>query len=199
MTRTLTEAIEALRRLRFVATGERDEGPESCDLDLVLDAAEVVDQRARHPVTGEAICPWCRKTNVDVHSCHDAYERLGELLKDSEAEVRRLRDIISEGEAAGYEEGMAALQEEVARLRAEREHLVSQAGPDSCADLFARCERADEEVARLRGLARDAIELADEGWSYAPPYFRDKWSCDVRLAALHTHLDENTDTEEPQC
>ena len=36
-----------------------------------------------------------------------------------EAEVARLRDIITPGEAAGYEVGMAALEAEVARLRTE--------------------------------------------------------------------------------
>ena len=36
----------------------------------------------------------------------------------AEAEVARLRDIISPGDAAAYEEGMAALQVKVERLRA---------------------------------------------------------------------------------
>jgi hypothetical protein len=34
----------------------------------------------------------------------------------------------------------------------------------------------------------DAIELADEGWTYASDYFRTKWRCDERLQELRTFL-----------
>lgn len=53
-------------------------------------------------------------------------------LDEARAEVARLRDIISPGEAAAYEEGMAALQARVAFLRdrladaAAAEHLLTR-------------------------------------------------------------------------
>ena len=66
---------------------------------------------------------------------HD--ERLGHgpLLLDAAAEIERLRDIISPGDAAAYEEGMAAL--------------------------LARCETAEARLAEAHALLAHVDELRE--------------------------------------
>lgn len=36
----------------------------------------------------------------------------------------------------------------------------------------------------VRAVLRDAIDLAEEGWAYASPYFREKWSAEERIEVL---------------
>lgn len=43
--------------------------------------------------------------------------------------------------------------------------------------------------AELIDLLNEAIELAEEGWSYAPEYFRTKWDSEGRLAGLRGVFD----------
>lgn len=40
------------------------------------------------------------------------------------------------------------------------------------------------EILRLRIAIADAIELANEGWGYADPYFRVKWEFEDRRDAI---------------
>ena len=47
-----------------------------------------------------------------------------------------------------------------------------------------RAERAEAEAERLRRLVEDAVCHADEGWSYASDYFREKWQCEARSSEL---------------
>lgn len=77
---------------------------------------------------------------------HD--ERLGHgpLLLDAAAEIERLRDIISPGDAAAYEEGMAAL---LARCEAAEARL-------------AKAERDEDQLIKERDYAEKmADKLAD--------------------------------------
>ena len=47
----------------------------------------------------------------------------GEQMAELRAEIARLRDIINPGQAAAYEEGMAALEEKAAILKKENLYL----------------------------------------------------------------------------
>jgi hypothetical protein len=53
-------------------------------------------------------------------------------------------------------------------------------------------EEATAEVTRLRAALGEALDSADEGWSYASDYFRDKWRDDKRLAELRTLAGKET-------
>ena len=41
-----------------------------------------------------------------------------------------------------------------------------------------------DRVEQLEAGLREALQIAHEGWGYAPDYFRDKWMDLERLAAL---------------
>ena len=45
-------------------------------------------------------------------------------------------------------------------------------------------ELALHELAKLRKALDDAIDFAEEGWSYADKYFKDKWGFEEGLAEL---------------
>ncbi len=53
------------------------------------------------------------------------------------------------------------------------------------------------EVARLRTELREAIEFAGEGWSYASPYFQEKWAYDERLAEFASAIETPRPTSAP--
>lgn len=55
---------------------------------------------------------------------------------------------------------------------------------------FATQNPADaaQEILRLRKAVADAVELADEGWGYADPYFRVKWEFQSRRDAILASL-----------
>lgn len=40
------------------------------------------------------------------------------------------------------------------------------------------------ELSKIIGALTDALELCDEGWSYADPFYRAKWDYDVRCNKL---------------
>lgn len=45
---------------------------------------------------------------------------------------------------------------------------------------------------RYKQALEDAIELAEEGWGYATPYFQEKWESEERIARLKDTLEEET-------
>jgi len=47
---------------------------------------------------------------------------------------------------------------------------------------------AEQRVERLRVALADGVELAEEGWSYASDYFREKWGARSGLDALCSAL-----------
>lgn len=56
-----------------------------------------------------------------------------------------------------------------------------------------RCADHGSARAREAGLRKalaDAIELAEEGWGYASPYFREKWGVTARVQRLQDALRE---------
>ena len=61
-------------------------------------------------------------------------------------------------------------------------------------DLCAECGR--NKIDMLQRALVDAIDLAAEGWSYAPDYFRDKWGADERLEELRAVMPAPSVTEE---
>ena len=57
--------------------------------------------------------------------------------------------------------------------------------------VFFNVENFDRMLTRIKQLERalaEAIELAEEGWGYASPYFREKWACEQRIAELRALL-----------
>lgn len=54
--------------------------------------------------------------------------------------------------------------------------------------LVAEVPRLQAENARLRQDLTDAVELAEEGWSYATEYFKSKWTSEERIAVLRAVL-----------
>ena len=61
---------------------------------------------------------------------------------------------------------------------------------DAANGLTDTVEALEAEVKRLRAALRDGIELAEEGWGYAMPYFREKWDVDGRVERLKEALGE---------
>lgn len=64
-----------------------------------------------------------------------------------------------------YQNRIAELESEVARLRAALEHCQSQAGPDSCADVLVQCEELRRENAELRKDAERYQWLRNQHWN----------------------------------
>ena len=60
----------------------------------------------------------------------------------------------------------------------------------------AEVELERERAERLAEALDDAIQLADEGWSYASDYFRNKWNYTGEADALRAILDANRTKEE---
>jgi len=62
----------------------------------------------------------------------------------------------------------------------------------SADDMLARAisERDAElaETAKLRDALSESVDLAEEGWAYAPEYFRNKWRCKERIAKLRAEI-----------
>jgi len=48
--------------------------------------------------------------------------------------------------------------------------------------------RQEQDKHQLRTALKEAVELAEEGWSYASPYFQNKWGFAERIAKLKAHL-----------
>jgi hypothetical protein len=44
---------------------------------------------------------------------------------------------------------------------------------------------------------QEAVDLAQEGWSYASDYFREKWSYEERVKALRALLPTPPESDEP--
>jgi hypothetical protein len=64
-------------------------------------------------------------------------------------------------------------------------------GDPDAAGIVALRNSADALLSRLEELEawlREAIDLAEEGWGYATPYFRDKWESNERADRLRLLL-----------
>lgn len=54
------------------------------------------------------------------------------------------------------------------------------------------------KVRRLQTALEEAIALAEEGWGYASPYFRDKWSCEEKFQDLRKRAGVTPDEPLPR-
>ena len=50
--------------------------------------------------------------------------------------------------------------------------------------VYKLAEEINDKNVQLRAELDEALELAEEGWGYASPYFQEKWSFKERLAEL---------------
>lgn len=75
----------------------------------------------------------------------------------------------------------------VADQNARREAVLARMAKPKCA-LGVYCAAHETENVKLRKALEEALDLAHEGWSYASPYFRDKWQCEKREAELRASL-----------
>jgi len=57
-------------------------------------------------------------------------------------------------------------------------------GTDGWALDFAETKRLARAYLDQRDRLAEAYELAEEGWGYAPDFFREKWGADEALAKL---------------
>lgn len=67
-------------------------------------------------------------------------------------------------------------------------------------ELRAACAQRDTffaEAERLWDALQDAHETAREGWSYASPYFREKWGADEALARIKAALTPSAPEAKP--
>jgi hypothetical protein len=48
--------------------------------------------------------------------------------------------------------------------------------------------KEDRTVPELETALEEALELAQEGWAYASPYFQEKWGFERRYAKLQAKL-----------
>ena len=60
--------------------------------------------------------------------------------------------------------------------------------PSTVLSLLDRLAAAEERAERYRSALVAAIETAEEGWSYASDYFREKWDARARIDSLRAAL-----------
>ncbi len=133
------------------------------------------------------------------------YEERDDALHQAERlahEVERLKETIAEwqitqerdelrAEVERTSESAAAMlkviTEDLPRIQAQRDDARAEVERLTLADRqwADHVKRLSEENERLRAALKDALELADEGWSYdCVEYFRGKWDVDERLRVL---------------
>lgn len=114
------------------------------------------------------------------------------FLADAAGKIESLESIIRETLASREraEAELADVRHSEARYRDDRDEAIRMRHHAIEARVAAvkRAKRAEAEVTRLRAALADACELAEEGWSYAGDYFRDKWGYAERMAAARAAL-----------
>jgi hypothetical protein len=53
------------------------------------------------------------------------------------------------------------------------------------------CSERIAHIAKLQAVVENAIELAAEGWTYASPYFREKWEYERRIDEIRKAVTGN--------
>ena len=103
---------------------------------------------------------------------------LGAQLKDAYVEISTLRTKLTQAET------------ELLRriLPPSKRYIKGGDGShwEGCEETHWDCKikKLEAENAELRKAVEDAIEFAEEGWSYASDYFKEKWEYEKRLAEL---------------
>jgi hypothetical protein len=85
---------------------------------------------------------------------------------------------------------VAALKTELAKYK-QLHDMEVEARKATRDAMTAEAARLIAEVDRLRGLLREALDLADEAISYTPDYFRDKWEFPQTAARLRRVIQNN--------
>lgn len=99
-----------------------------------------------------------------------------EMIDDAQEEEALIREAAAELVSRG---------EQLERLTRERDELQSIVGN---ANLWVPKRQAEARVAQLQQALEAAIELADEGWGYASPYFQEKWHVADDLTKIRAAL-----------